>query len=116
MLTNRTFLRLSLRGYFTKYDCSSADINPIGGISKSDLRRFIAYAQLAFGMPILARYQLYCICSRFHLSAIKTIRDGRLTTIPRLHVSMLVSWMPHPLQNWNLSRRTMFRRMKLTWA
>lgn len=24
----------SLRGYLTKYDCSSADINPIGGISK----------------------------------------------------------------------------------
>jgi NAD+ synthase (glutamine-hydrolysing) len=23
-----------LRGYLTKYDCSSADINPIGGISK----------------------------------------------------------------------------------
>lgn len=46
----------SLRGYFTKYDCSSADINPIGGISKSDLRRFIAYAQLAFNMPILERF------------------------------------------------------------
>lgn len=24
----------SLWGYLTKYDCSSADINPIGGISK----------------------------------------------------------------------------------
>lgn len=24
----------ALRGYLTKYDCSSADINPIGGISK----------------------------------------------------------------------------------
>ncbi|KAK3814725.1 MAG: glutamine-dependent NAD(+) synthetase with GAT domain-containing protein [Linnemannia elongata] len=45
-----------LRGYFTKYDCSSADINPIGGISKSDLRRFIAYAQLAFNMPILGSF------------------------------------------------------------
>lgn len=27
-----------LRGYFTKYDCSSADLNPIGSISKTDLR------------------------------------------------------------------------------
>jgi len=34
----------SLRGYFTKYDCSSADINPIGGISKTDLRLFINFA------------------------------------------------------------------------
>ena len=34
----------SLRGYVTKYDCSSADINPIGGISKTDLRRFLNWA------------------------------------------------------------------------
>uniref|UniRef100_A0A4W3JCJ0 Glutamine-dependent NAD(+) synthetase n=1 Tax=Callorhinchus milii TaxID=7868 RepID=A0A4W3JCJ0_CALMI len=33
----------SLRGYMTKYDCSSADINPIGGISKMDLKNFIQY-------------------------------------------------------------------------
>ena len=33
----------ALRGYFTKYDCSSADINPIGAISKTDLRNFIEY-------------------------------------------------------------------------
>ncbi|ODQ77256.1 hypothetical protein BABINDRAFT_163755 [Babjeviella inositovora NRRL Y-12698] len=42
-----------LRGYLTKYDCSSADINPIGGISKTDLKRFIAYAETEFEMPIL---------------------------------------------------------------
>lgn len=34
----------ALRGYLTKYDCSSADINPIGGISKADLRRFLLWA------------------------------------------------------------------------
>ena len=52
----------SLRGYLTKYDCrlsfssscdlandpSSADINPIGGISKHDLKGFIKYAMNAF--------------------------------------------------------------------
>lgn len=42
-----------LRGYLTKYDCSSADINPIGGISKTDLKRFIAYASKQYNMPIL---------------------------------------------------------------
>ncbi|KAJ7733229.1 hypothetical protein DFH07DRAFT_871007 [Mycena maculata] len=46
----------SLRGYLTKYDCSSADINPIGGISKTDLKKFIAYAEDAFGLPILASF------------------------------------------------------------
>eukprot|EP00111_Clytia_hemisphaerica_P001503 TCONS_00004305-protein len=33
----------SLLGYMTKYDCSSADLNPIGGISKNDLKKFIFY-------------------------------------------------------------------------
>ena len=29
----------------TKYDCSSADINPIGGFSKTDLKAFLALAK-----------------------------------------------------------------------
>lgn len=33
----------ALRGYFTKYDCSSADVNPIGGVTKNDLKRFLAF-------------------------------------------------------------------------
>jgi NAD+ synthase (glutamine-hydrolysing) len=33
----------SLVGYVTKYDCSSADLNPIGSICKSDLRDFLRY-------------------------------------------------------------------------
>lgn len=42
-----------LRGYLTKYDCSSADLNPIGSISKTDLRRFIVYAIKEFGITAL---------------------------------------------------------------
>lgn len=45
-----------LRGYLTKYDCSSADINPIGSISKKDLRSYIAWARDAFAMPILESF------------------------------------------------------------
>jgi hypothetical protein len=45
-----------LRGYMTKYDCSSADINPIGSISKNDLRRFIGHAKEYFGLPFLSGY------------------------------------------------------------
>ena len=37
----------------TKYDCSSADVNPIGGISKVDLRRFILYCTERFGWSAL---------------------------------------------------------------
>ncbi|KAI5960676.1 QNS1 [Candida pseudojiufengensis] len=45
-----------LRGYLTKYDCSSADINPIGGISKTDLKKFIAWAETNFKLPILHEF------------------------------------------------------------
>ncbi|CAK9440355.1 uncharacterized protein LODBEIA_P44550 [Lodderomyces beijingensis] len=45
-----------LRGYLTKYDCSSADVNPIGGISKTDLKRFIAWAEKKFELPILHEF------------------------------------------------------------
>ncbi|CCC71471.1 hypothetical protein NCAS_0H01610 [Naumovozyma castellii] len=45
-----------LRGYLTKYDCSSADINPIGGISKTDLKKFIAYASKEYELPILDEF------------------------------------------------------------
>jgi NAD+ synthase (glutamine-hydrolysing) len=45
-----------LRGYLTKYDCSSADINPIGGISKRDLIRFIKWGVKNFNLPILEEF------------------------------------------------------------
>lgn len=33
----------AIMGYLTKYDCSSADINPIGGLCKDDLKSFLKY-------------------------------------------------------------------------
>lgn len=45
----------SLRGYMTKYDCSSADINPIGGISKTDLKLFLKFAEHRFNLPVIAQ-------------------------------------------------------------
>eukprot|EP00878_Enallax_costatus_P018454 GHUV01019426.1.p2 GENE.GHUV01019426.1~~GHUV01019426.1.p2 ORF type:complete len:284 (+),score=67.99 GHUV01019426.1:2143-2994(+) len=44
----------TLRGYLTKYDCSAADVNPIGGISKGDLRRFLKWAAVELGYSHLA--------------------------------------------------------------
>ena len=43
----------SLRGYVTKYDCSSADLNPIGAISKADLRQFLRWAAEHLDYPAL---------------------------------------------------------------
>uniref|UniRef100_A0A8P0PF07 Glutamine-dependent NAD(+) synthetase n=1 Tax=Canis lupus familiaris TaxID=9615 RepID=A0A8P0PF07_CANLF len=45
----------SLLGYLTKYDCSSADINPIGGISKTDLKAFVHFCMEHFQLPALQR-------------------------------------------------------------
>ena len=43
-----------LRGYYTKYDCSAADINPIGSISKEDLKVFLDWGASHLGYPELA--------------------------------------------------------------
>lgn len=41
-------------GYLTKYDCSSADINPIGGLCKDDLKGYLNYCcHLYEGQPDL---------------------------------------------------------------
>ncbi|CAN6718490.1 unnamed protein product [Malus baccata var. baccata] len=44
----------ALRGYLTKYDCSAADINPIGSISKQDLRAFLRWAATHLSYASLA--------------------------------------------------------------
>merc|ERR1712190_213997 len=43
----------ALRGYYTKYDCSAADINPIGGINKRDLKAFLKWAAVHRGIAVL---------------------------------------------------------------
>eukprot|EP00002_Diphylleia_rotans_P018596 TRINITY_DN359_c0_g4_i8.p1 TRINITY_DN359_c0_g4~~TRINITY_DN359_c0_g4_i8.p1 ORF type:complete len:616 (+),score=106.78 TRINITY_DN359_c0_g4_i8:794-2641(+) len=47
-----------LRGYMTKYDCSSADINPIGGISKEDLKSFLLWGADNINYPCLREVAL----------------------------------------------------------
>ena len=42
-----------LRGYLTKYDCSAADLNPIGAISKFDLKRMLLWASDKFQYTVL---------------------------------------------------------------
>ncbi|KAE8606522.1 hypothetical protein XENTR_v10010768 [Xenopus tropicalis] len=64
----------SLRGYLTKYDCSSADLNPIGGISKTDLRGFIQYS--------IDRFQLHAlkgIMSAPPTAELEPLTDGKVS-------------------------------------
>jgi NAD+ synthetase len=45
----------ALRGYFTKYDCSSADLNPIGGICKKDLKKLLVWAADIMDCPAVGK-------------------------------------------------------------
>jgi NAD+ synthase (glutamine-hydrolysing) len=38
------------------FSCSSADLNPLGAISKRDLKSFISWAAKNFDMPILEEF------------------------------------------------------------
>lgn len=40
-------------GYFTKYDCSSGDINLIGDLSKDSIVQILVYAQKNFKLDSL---------------------------------------------------------------
>ncbi|TWU72542.1 hypothetical protein ED733_004147 [Metarhizium rileyi] len=46
----------ALRGYLTKYDCSSGDIAPLGSISKSDAKSFLAWSRDTWDMPIITEF------------------------------------------------------------
>ncbi|KAG6966608.1 hypothetical protein JG688_00006706 [Phytophthora aleatoria] len=43
----------ALRGYMTKYDCSSGDLNPIGAVSKGDLKKLLRWAAVKYNYPSL---------------------------------------------------------------
>jgi NAD+ synthase (glutamine-hydrolysing) len=43
----------NLRGYYTKYDASSADLAPLGSISKNDAKAFLRWARDAWQLPAL---------------------------------------------------------------
>ncbi|KKF95230.1 putative glutamine-dependent NAD(+) synthetase [Ceratocystis platani] len=46
----------ALRGYLTKYDCSSADISPLGSVSKNDAKDFLRWVQKTWEMPLVSSF------------------------------------------------------------
>ncbi|KAL7792921.1 glutamine-dependent NAD(+) synthetase with GAT domain-containing protein [Trichoderma ceciliae] len=46
----------NLRGYYTKYDASSADLAPLGSISKNDAKAFQHWAREKWDLPILREF------------------------------------------------------------
>ena len=43
----------ALMGYYTKYDCSSADLNPIGSFSKINIKKFLKFGKDYFKIDVL---------------------------------------------------------------
>ncbi|XP_061886174.1 glutamine-dependent NAD(+) synthetase isoform X2 [Entelurus aequoreus] len=76
----------SLTGYFTKYDCSSADINPIGGISKNDLKAFLLYCVDHFQLSALKR-----IVAAPPTAELEPLTDGQVAQTDEADMGMTYS-------------------------
>ncbi|CAD6199476.1 unnamed protein product, partial [Caenorhabditis auriculariae] len=57
------------------YDCSSADLNPIGSVSKTDLRKFLQLAHDEYGMTAL---------------------ESVISSIPTAELRPMEKWRSHP--------------------
>ncbi|XP_025054581.1 glutamine-dependent NAD(+) synthetase isoform X6 [Alligator sinensis] len=73
----------SLRGYLTKYDCSSADLNPIGGISKTDLKNFLQCCIENFQLT-----SLRSILSAPPTAELEPLADGQVSQIDEMDMGM----------------------------
>ncbi|KAM9832448.1 glutamine-dependent NAD(+) synthetase [Neosynchiropus ocellatus] len=76
----------SLTGYFTKYDCSSADINPIGGISKTDLKSFLQYCVGKFQLSALSG-----ILAAPPTAELEPLKDGQVAQTDEADMGMTYS-------------------------
>nr|XP_012145464.1 PREDICTED: probable glutamine-dependent NAD(+) synthetase isoform X2 [Megachile rotundata] len=73
----------ALRGYFTKYDCSSADINPIGGIAKNDLKAFLSYFRRKHGISVLDK-----ILDAPPTAELEPLQAGQLSQLDEVDMGM----------------------------
>jgi len=103
-----------LRGYLTKYDCSSADINPIGGISKVDLKRFLAWGARADGLALPA---LRGILEQPPTAELEPITETHTQTDEEDMGCTYeeLGWFGRLRKNENLGPVNMFRRLLDVW-
>ncbi|XP_014207604.1 probable glutamine-dependent NAD(+) synthetase isoform X2 [Copidosoma floridanum] len=73
----------ALRGYFTKYDCSSADVNPIGGIAKNDLKKFLVYFRDKYRIPALDD-----ILEALPTAELEPLQSGQLAQLDEVDMGM----------------------------
>ncbi|KAK7065400.1 Glutamine-dependent NAD(+) synthetase [Halocaridina rubra] len=73
----------ALRGYMTKYDCSSADINPIGGFAKNDLKKFLLLAKERLKLPVLGE-----ILNAHPTAELEPLQEGKLVQTDEVDMGM----------------------------
>nr|XP_033338740.1 glutamine-dependent NAD(+) synthetase isoform X2 [Megalopta genalis] len=73
----------ALRGYFTKYDCSSADVNPIGGIAKNDLKSFLGYFRRKYSISALDG-----ILNALPTAELEPLQGGQLAQLDEVDMGM----------------------------
>lgn len=104
----------SLRGYMTKYDCSSADINPIGGISKTDLKSFLNFAKVKFDIPIITD-----IIDQPPTAELEPLEDGQVTQTDEQDMGMTydeLSQFGRLRKQQYCGPYSMFCRLASTWS
>ena len=97
----------SIAGTVIKYDISSADINPIGGISKSHLEAFLTWASRYFT----------CLANLPQTSELCLVRSQSLDRPPaeNIYTDELIS-MGKMRQQHNCGPLSMFRRLCSEWS
>ncbi|ELK13223.1 glutamine-dependent NAD(+) synthetase isoform X1 [Pteropus alecto] len=104
----------SLLGYLTKYDCSSADINPIGGVSKTDLRTFVQFCTERFQLSALQR-----ILAAPATAELEPLADGQVSQTDEEDMGMTYAELSVFGRLRKLAKMgpySMFCRLLHTWA
>lgn len=104
----------ALRGYMTKYDCSSADVNPIGGISKTDLKMFLNYIKEKYNLAIIKD-----IVAAPPTAELEPLKDGQLAQTDEQDMGMTYSELSlfgKYRKQLNCGPYSMFCKLVSTWS
>ncbi|PAV65352.1 hypothetical protein WR25_24648 [Diploscapter pachys] len=104
----------SLVGYLTKYDCSSADINPIGSISKHDLRKFLRHAYEKLGITSLKQ-----VIDSTPTAELRPLKDGKVAQTDEEEIGLTydeLSQMGQLRKPGAMGPYSMFIRLLETWS
>uniref|UniRef100_A0A7S2W193 Glutamine-dependent NAD(+) synthetase n=1 Tax=Rhizochromulina marina TaxID=1034831 RepID=A0A7S2W193_9STRA len=102
-----------LRGYMTKYDCSSADLNPIGSISKLDLKQLLKWTAEKYGYSALKEIE-----SAPPTAELRPLEDGHLAQTDEQDMGMSYEELGVFGKLRKISRcgpYTMFRKLVHIW-